>query len=500
MREDLLERFKSLFQGGTHAYGQWHPERGAVTKHGSTPSSAYEDHLTGKVGLGLVPVNESGLCRFAAIDIDVDTIDHQELFKQIQKRGLALNVCRSKSGGAHLYLFVKEPGLPASAIQQVLQRWSAVLGYPKAEIFPKQTRVSSQVIGSWINLPYAGGDNTTRYCVGVAGALSLEEFLDNVKFYDAVAGVQETAISTNGTAQLPPCLQHLRDEGIGQGFRNQALFNYAIFYRKSQPADWQDATRNLNKQYFAPPLDYRETEGVIDSVGRSKYMYLCEQSPIREHCNREICKTLPFGVGNMPWDEAGSFDDFITSNCRKFLSDPPRYLVEVNGHDVTLAWEDLFYFKNFKSSVGQKLNLIIPNLKQPQWEQQLRDLLAKKTDIEAPEDASTMGIVIEKFYEFMTLRERAREKEDLLKGLPIQVGQEVMFRASDFKRFLQTFKLDRENMSDVFLVMRREGARHHTMRIKGKVIRVWAYPLNKTNDQNESFDVTDFKNDFVEEM
>ncbi len=500
MREDLLGKFKELFQGGNHAYGQWHQEHGASTKHGAVPLSAYENHLAGKVGLGLVPVNEGGVCRFAAIDVDVDTVDHQELYRQVEKHRMPLNVCRSKSGGAHLYLFVKEPGLPAAAVQQVLQRWATVLGYAKAEIFPKQTRVSAQVVGSWINLPYAGGDNTLRYAVGPSGALSLEEFLDNVKFYDAVAGVQDTVVSPNGTAQLPPCLQHLRDEGIGQGFRNQALFNFAIFYRKSQPAGWQDATRNLNKQYFSPPLDYRESEGVIDSVGRSKYMYLCEQSPIREHCNKELCKTLPFGVGNMPWDEAGSFDDFITSNCRKFLSDPPRYLVEVNGQDVTLAWEDLFYFKNFKSSVGEKLNLIIPNLKQQQWEQQLRELLAKKVDIEAPEDASEMGIVIEKFYEFLTLRERASEKEDMLKGLPIQVGQEVMFRVSDFKRFLQSFKLDKQNLSDVFLVLRRDGARHHTMRVKGKVIRVWAYPLNKTNDQTEMFAATDFKNDFGEEM
>jgi hypothetical protein len=374
-----------------------------------------------------------------------------------------------------------------------------VLGYPKAEIFPKQTRVSASTIGSWINLPYAGGDNTTRYAVGLEGAKSLEEFIDTVQYYDGVANSIVEGPGPSG-ARLPPCLEHLRKEGIGQGFRNQALFNFAIFYRKSQPADWQNATRELNRQYFSPPLEYRETEGILTSVSSSKYMYLCDQSPIREHCDRELCKTLPFGVGNMPWDEPGSFDDFVTSNCRKFLSDPPRYIVEVNGQDITLLWDDLFYFKNFKSAVGQRLNLIIPSLKQQQWEQLLRELLSKKQDIEAPEDASTMGIIIEKFYEFLSQRERAMNKEDILKGLPIQVGQEVMFRASDFKRFLQIFKLDKDSLSDIFLALRREGARHHTMRVKGKVTRVWAFPLEKTNDQTEVFTATDFKRDFNDEL
>jgi hypothetical protein len=499
MREDLLEKFKELFKGENRAYGQWHPTDGPSTKHGAVPTSAYEAHLTGRVGLGIVPVNESGLCRFGAIDIDVDTIDHSELYRKIEGRKMPLNVCRSKSGAAHVYLFTKEPGLPAAAIQQVLQKWAGVLGYPTAEIFPKQTRLGAKNIGSWINLPYFGGDDTTRYAVGPTGARSLEDFLDTVVYYDAVNGVVIDEASTT-LKGMPPCLTALCEQGIGQGFRNQALFNFAIFYRKSDPGNWAEATQKLNKEYFSPPLDYREVSGIVDSIGRTKYQYLCEQSPIREHCNRAVCETLVFGVGNKPWHEDGSFDDFVTSNCRKFLSDPPRYLVEVNGQDVTLEWDDLFNFRNFKSSVGQKLNIIIPNLKQPQWEQQLRELLSKKVDIEAPEDASTMGIVLEKFGEFLTLRERASEKEDLLKGLPIQVGEEVMFRASDFKRYLQTYKLDKENLQDVFLVLRRQGCRHHTMRVKGKVTRVWAYPLNQTNEQTEVFSAVDFKNDFGEEM
>ncbi len=500
MRADLLERFKELFKGGNHAYGQWHQKGGASTVHGAVPDKAYNAHLDGEVGLGLVPINESGLCRFAAIDIDVDTIDHMALRQKVTERNLPLNVCRSKSGGAHLYLLVKDQGMPATAVQQVLQRWATVLGYPTAEIFPKQTRVNAQSIGSWINLPYFGGDATTRYAFGATGALSFEEFLDNPIFYEAVVGTKIDESESAEVAQMPPCLAHLTREGVGQGFRNQALFNFAVFYKKSKPNSWEQEALKHNREFFSPPMDSREALGVVQSVTRSTYMYLCEQPPIREHCDREACVKLKYGVGHKPWDEVGSFDDFIASNCRKFLSSPPRYIVDVNGKDITLEWDELFQFKNFKSAVGERLNLIIPGLKQQQWEHMLRDLIARKTDIDAPEDASAMGIVVEKFHEFLTLRERASEKEDILKGLPLQVGGEVMFRASDFKRYLQTMKLDHENMSDIYLVLKQHGCRHHTLRVNGKVTAVWAYPIDRTNEQTEAFAVANFKNDFEGEM
>ena len=499
MREDLLGKFRELFRGGDHAYGLWHPRDGAVTKHGAVPEQAYKAHLQGEIGLGLVPVNENGSCRFAAIDIDVDTINHAELLNKVAERRMPLNVCRSKSGGAHLYLLTHDPGLPAAAMVTVLQRWAKVLGYPSAEIFPKQTRVSSQNIGSWINLPYFGGDGTTRYAVGPQGALSLEEFVVTAKFYDNNSQQVDEAEAA-GIAEMPPCLATLTREGVGQGFRNNALFNFAVFYRKSQPGKWEEATIKHNREFFSPPLDSREVAGVIGSAGKTGYSYLCHQQPISEHCNRAVCETLRFGISNKPWDEPRNFSNFIASNCRKFLSDPPRYIIDVNGKDITLTWDNFQIFKNFRSEVGQRLNMVIPLLKQEQWMQMVGDLLEKRAEIEAPEDASPLGIIIEKFHEFLSLRERATEKEDILKNLPVEVDNDILFRASDLKRHLQAIKLDTEQLADIFLALKSQGCRSHTIRINGKVTRVWAYPKANVNEQTEMFTATNFKNDFEGEM
>lgn len=388
--------------------------------------------------------------------------------------------------------------MPAAALQSVLKRWASVLGYTSAEIFPKQTRVSAQNVGSWINLPYFGGDATTRYCIGPDGVKGLEDFLETVVYYDAITIAQVDETDDKGTAKMPPCLAALTKNGIIEGQRNAGLFNFAVFYRKSQPANWETAVSTHNSQYFSPPLEYREMQGIVKSVSRVKYQYLCEQPPIRDFCDREACVKLPFGVGHMPWQERGSYDEFIVANCRKFLSDPPKYTIDVNGRDITLVWDELFNYRILKSRIGERLDLITPDMKQAQWEQQLRTLLSTKVEVEAPDDASMMGLIIEKFYEFLTLRERAQTKEDLLKGLPVQAEGKILFKAADFRRYLQGHKLDKFEMSDLFIALKKQGCDHARVRINGKLVTVWAFPLVSTNEQTEAFAMPDFTKDFKE--
>ena len=161
----VLEKFVQIFTGSDVAYGDWVQDRDpkAYTRHGKVTEKHYEDHIKGVVGLGVIPVNSQGLSVFGAIDIDIDTIDHKLLQETVTKSGLPLHVCRSKSGGAHLYIFARAPGIPASQLRQMLGMYAAALGYPNAEIFPKQNRSSEDNVGNWINLPYMGGDSSFAF-------------------------------------------------------------------------------------------------------------------------------------------------------------------------------------------------------------------------------------------------------------------------------------------------------------------------------------------------
>jgi hypothetical protein len=132
-----LESFKSLFRGYENAHGQHElsgtPDengkikgRAATRGYGATDKE-YKAHLTGSgVSLGIIPLLSTNACWFGAIDIDISgERPLREKIEQLEKRvrslELPLVVCRSKSGGAHLYLFGSEP-IPAAILIRTSSR------------------------------------------------------------------------------------------------------------------------------------------------------------------------------------------------------------------------------------------------------------------------------------------------------------------------------------------------------------------------------------------
>jgi hypothetical protein len=442
--------------------------------------------------LGLVPVTKAGTCHFAAIDIDVDDIDHKALLAKIRARRFPLNVCRSKSGGAHCYAFFKEP-VPAKFAQQRLKQWAAILGFPSVEIFPKQTSTSSQNIGNWINLPYFGGDDTTRYAFDENGAMPFQDFLEKVVYYDSTENYDlsdpRTSASPSG---MPPCLAKLSESKLPEGTRNNVLFNAAVFYRKSKPATWEDEVHAHNKDQFDPPLGYREVQAVVKSAARTRYQYTCEQFPLRDNCDRATCSKLPYGVENKPWDEPAAFDQVACSRFRKVMTDPPRYILEVNEKDIELSAEEFMSFPKFKAQVFMRLDLVIQTMKQPQWEQQLKLLTETKEDIPVPTDASLPGLVLQRFHEFLSLRERSNSKEDLLRGLPVTVDELILFRFSDLISHLHVYRLDKMDQGQLFSLLKSQGAGHKVVKLNGRLTTVWSFPEIATNEQTEDFIVPAF--------
>ena len=187
--------FKALFSGYSQAHGTFEinetdPQTGkkkgnARTIRRGATLQEWEEHLAGgPKGLGTIPLIDDGVSvTWAAIDIDVCEIDLTGLDAKVRELDLPLVVCRSKSGGAHGYLFLVAPA-PAKNVVEALANWAAALGHPGVEIFPKQTRrevdekTGNSRPGNWINLPYYGAETTDRYCVHGGDRLSLREFID----------------------------------------------------------------------------------------------------------------------------------------------------------------------------------------------------------------------------------------------------------------------------------------------------------------------------------
>ena len=149
INSEEAKTFKALFSGYSQAHGAFEIKEtdsqtgkikgNARTMHRGATLREWEEHLAGgPKGLGAIPLLDDGVSvKWAAIDIDDNQIDHYCLEAKVIELALPLVVCRSKSGGAHCYLFLEKP-CPAKDAVDALKNWSAALGHPGVEIFPKQ--------------------------------------------------------------------------------------------------------------------------------------------------------------------------------------------------------------------------------------------------------------------------------------------------------------------------------------------------------------------------
>ena len=138
-------------------------------------------------------------------------------------------MCRSKSGGAHIFFFFKE-WFSAGQFRDKAAEIAAMLGHGKCEIFPKQEQVLVERgdVGNFINLPYFHAEQTLRPAVLPDGdGATLEQFLDMV---------DEISVDPNEFMKLPvggevnlypdyiPCVRAKLMIGVGEGERNKFAF------------------------------------------------------------------------------------------------------------------------------------------------------------------------------------------------------------------------------------------------------------------------------------
>ena len=130
-----ISRFKSIFEGLDIAYGTYKIEKArgdgkqagkAMVVRQPPTDDLWKKHLEGvEPSLGIIPIRADNTCIWGVIDIDQYPIDHKGLVDKIRKLKLPLVVCRSKSGGAHCFLFTKQP-VAAIDMQTYLRNASAL--------------------------------------------------------------------------------------------------------------------------------------------------------------------------------------------------------------------------------------------------------------------------------------------------------------------------------------------------------------------------------------
>ncbi len=488
-----MRNFADLFKGREDAYGQYGNIRGvqpsdrgkhaAPAKNNRTVSGVltpeiYQLHLAGKKRLGIVMLMADSHVWFAAIDVDHYQTQgmYEEIAARIKELGLPLVLCRSKSNGAHLFVFFSKPCPGDLAIKSLLD-WANRLNLPHEHVdyFPRQKNATD--VGNWINLPYYG--DTCRWFDGEDH--SIDEFIEYANAHLVDPDTLQT--SAKGSAKkkvkepvspYPPCIDWLHENGLeeGQAGRNDILFHYSVGMKRAHPDDWQDRVREFNADKVSPPLDRSEVATVINSIERHEsYQYKCEAMKAL-YCDKTECKKREFGVG-----KAVAYDPI--DHIEKIDGEKPLFVVTMDDEkhtQVICTFEEMTKYPLFRYIAGAAMNQLLPGMKNPDWEEIVSPHISTMEISKAGADTQMRDRVIKQFQswcEMSVVVEAPIETALHNNGNPWFDGKNIYFRGNDFCGIVESrLRLSRQ---ETWLIMRDWGCIPTTMTIEGKKEPLWCY-------------------------
>ena len=491
MDPQLTKQFMKLFRGYEQAHGQYRVQKkeadGKMSGRALTISEPatlnhFDTHLKGgEYILGIIMLRENNSCNFGVIDVDIrGEVKLNETLEQLEAKikDTPLVMCRSKSGGAHLYLFC-EPAIAAIDMVSKLNEFAAQLGYGGAEIFPKQiSRANERDRGNWINLCYWDGNNTERYAIHNGKKLNLEGFikLANKKMTNFDALEKFTPELTTQFEDGPPCLQHIMTMGFPEGGRNISLFNVGVYYRKKNPDDWQEDLMRFNYESLSEPLPAGEVNTLIKSVSKKEYAYTCKQSPICNYCEKSKCMKREYGVGGIGGGMAIEVDAITKYETENRSS--VRWYIELQGERIEVTTQQLLDQRQLQKICVEKLNKCPSTMPSQRWEQRINELLGSVEVIIDPDDASPQGQFEKTLDAFLTGKVQARQKDEIMNAKPwhdVDEGK-VYFRSEDLFIYLEARRFRYPSQHQVWSWLRNLGGDRKTFRIKSKPVKVWSVP------------------------
>lgn len=354
--------------------------------HRQITDQDYIDHLNGKKSIGIQPCNDEGMARFGAIDIDSKDYKDFSVKKYldiIKSYDLPLIPVKSKSGGLHLYLFLKEP-VKTLIIKKFLESLLFTLKLPlRTEIYPKQTELGKDsegkfIDGNFINLPYY--NKAERISINFDGKeFTFEQFIKvieaNLKTASELEEFSLAHVKTvlqGGPSEFddgPPCLQMMTKNPLDDG-RDRWLYNYMVFAKKRYQDKWEEMVIDAPKKYFL-----KDSNGlVVDDWGEKKVRdkirswkkdstkgYTCTQEPIVNFCMKSECVKRKYG----------------------FLSDRKILFPKLSSL-VKIKYPEPEYTFNVELPSGESKSVKAKNIKQIVLQEEIRSIIAAAADFVPP--------------------------------------------------------------------------------------------------------------------
>ncbi len=446
----------------------------------------FQNHIDGVERFGAAPLRSDNTVKFAAIDLDVyNALDHAALARKLHKIHENFILCRSKSGGKHLYMFFKEP-FPALKVRKKMEEVVSILGVatnPK-NLFPATSSHVNTMknAGAWINLPYFDHEKTLQYAYHpkTQAVMNLKEFLDYAeqhKFDSEFAATSfiDSSLFNDG----PPCLQVLFEQGVTVGTRDDVLMNAAVYAKLKWPGSWKEHIDEYNS-LCNPPKDPEAVLRIKHQMAQKDYRYACIKEPLCSHCDRRKCGTRKFGVNN---DSTFPFVESLV----KYDSDPPVWWVYLDGNKkISCSTEQLQNSRLFQICCMAQANIITPIIKADEWTKYLHELMQKLQIVEVPEEDTYIGIMKQEIQTYLLNRASGQKIEDLLHDQAVRIDDEYFFTLQNLIQFLKS-KQPKVETTFVTLLLRDMGAISQRTRVLDINKRFYSIKKNKLDIQDVDF-------------
>ena len=419
-----MKNFIDLFAGLKRAHGCTYVEKKnadgtkvkgkSFVKREPVTDQLWTNHLNGiEPSLGIIPIDENNKCRWGCIDVDKYNLDHKKIINLINNSHLPLTMCRSKSGGAHIFLFTTVP-VDAQLMRDKLSSISAFLGFGNAEIFPKQVELKSEDdTGNFLNLPYFNCQNSTRYAFNFRGeAITISQFFLAVKrLTPEELEKLELKRPDSEFKDGPPCIESLTQNKLDDG-RDRVIYQYIQYAKRKWPEEWQKHINAFNYKYFNPPLEDKVIQDKIKYHEKRDLGFKCNEEPMCNHCDKKLCMSRKYGIRGQ-----SLFPDL--TDLQKINLEQPYYYINVDGERVKL--KDTSYLQEqrlFQRAVMEQVNKVPPTVRKKDFNDIVKLLFANVEIIEPPKGSSTVEQLLDHLEEYCTDRTATgATKEDMLFGL-----------------------------------------------------------------------------------
>lgn len=513
--DTLIQRFAALFTGNPNYFITCNPKRAKdkqnITQHRQYTLNDFTTHLSGKLGVGTSPLLPDHRCHFAVIDIDVRDDEQEVDFKSIAERvtnfSLPLVMCRTRSGGAHLYLFLRTPA-PAKLIRNLISDWAQKMKIPGTDCLIPSADYQlleddgTQHVSRSVNLPYFGGDHTNRYCIMPDGVthLTFEQFILRAET-SAINPSLFITMPDDEYGQAPPCVQKLIHDGVPTGMRNEALTQIAIYLKRVDAKDVLPRLVAINSSVLDSPLPLDELKKVAKSTTRRDYNYRCKTEPCKSLCDSKTCLTREFGIKPNEAndnDAAGALAELPRIDDIARVQDTEAggiYRIRINGHSFTAPAKRLTNVRDAQLLFAERVGIILPaKLSFSVWYDYIMTHVTNaRIDIQAIEDTDH-GALQSVINDWCAGRLRKQEGMDLmqhrerLNTSPILEDNEILFRMMTFERYCRDKRINiPANSTLIAALLRKIGCRTQRLRTASGVVSAWVMPY-QTDDHDQHYD------------